>query len=112
MSNSDITKLIETEIFPHMIADYVKFMPPTNEVRTNMFNDYKSSLTYKVGSKYVKVISETGGVKMFIVAVDGTKGFKRGDILKPASWAAPATNFARGNIFEGNFDRISWTGAG
>jgi len=100
LSNSDITKLIETEIFPHMIADYVKFMPPTNEIRTVMYNEYKDGLSYKAGSKYVKVISDRGGVKMFIVAVDGTKGFKRGDILKPASWASPATNFARGNIFD------------
>jgi deoxyadenosine/deoxycytidine kinase len=32
-----------------------------------------------------------------------------GDILMAKSWAAPATNFARGNIFEDY--TIRWTGA-
>ena len=33
---------------------------------------------------------------------------KRGDILKAASWNAPATNKARGNIFEEY--TVQWTG--
>jgi hypothetical protein len=37
--------------------------------------------------------------------------FKKGDILMAASWKAPAKNFARGNIIEGNMSRIQWTGA-
>ena len=36
--------------------------------------------------------------------------FKAGDILKAASWKAPATNFVRGNLFEKTFDRVRWTG--
>ena len=28
-----------------------------------------------------------------------------------ASWSAPAKNFARGNILEKTFGRVSWTGA-
>ena len=37
------------------------------------------------------------------------KHFKKGDILKPAGWAKPALNSARGNVLEGNF-AIQWTG--
>jgi len=32
-----------------------------------------------------------------------------GDILKPASWRAPAKNSARGNVLEGGY-AIQWTG--
>ncbi len=56
---------------------------------------------------YYKVISGSG-VHSFIVKVDGPK-FKAGDILKAATWKAPAKNQARGNIF-GEY-RIRWTGA-
>ena len=35
--------------------------------------------------------------------------FKKGDVLKPASWAAPALNQPRGNVLEGNYP-IQWTG--
>ena len=61
------------------------------------------------GNKYVKMVSKGAGVKLFIVAVDDDKKFKKGDILKPAGWAAPARNAARGNILEGGYP-INWTG--
>jgi hypothetical protein len=43
----------------------------------------------------------------FVMKADDAK-FKAGDILKPASWSAPARNRARGNIF-GDY-KIQWTG--
>ena len=45
----------------------------------------------------------------FVVAVDTDKKFKKGDLLKPAGFNAPARNAARGNVLEGGF-RIRWTG--
>ena len=38
------------------------------------------------------------------------KKFKAGDILKAAGYNAPARNQARGNILEGNFSWVQWTG--
>jgi hypothetical protein len=61
------------------------------------------------GRNYVKIAAD-GSVKFFVVA-KATKGFNVGDILKAASWRAPATNFARGNVIDGDFSQITWTGA-
>ena len=44
----------------------------------------------------------------FIVREDSGK-FKKGDILKAAGFNSPATNAARGNIFESGY-MIQWTG--
>ena len=60
-----------------------------------------------MGKKYVKVVQDTG-VFAFIVKED-FKHFKKGDILKPAGYNAPALNSARGNVLTGNYP-IQWTG--
>ena len=70
---------------------------------------FSQSLKVNPGRNYLKVVSN-GSAHSFIVIKPNT-GFKVGAILKAASWGAPATNFARGNILTGNFDRVRWTGA-
>ena len=84
-----------------MVVDYSK--GNTNE---RMFNEYKDGFKSIVGQKFIK-ITNGNGVKAFIVKEDNGK-FKRGDILKPASWRAPAKNSARGNVLEGGY-AIQWT---
>jgi len=85
-----------------MVLDYSK--GNTNE---RMFNEYKDGFKSIVGQKFIK-ITNGNGVKAFIVKQDDGK-FKMGDILKPASWRAPAKYSARGNVLEGNY-AIQWTG--
>jgi hypothetical protein len=79
------------------------------KIREDMTNEFANKLRYKEGSKYIKVIQGTS-VHSFIVKEDGPK-FKKGDILKAASWNAPATNFARGNVLCFNYGNVSWAGA-
>ena len=92
-----------------MVEDYGGFNRHNkiDEVRDNMFNEYKNSFKITNGQKYIKVTND-GSVKAFIVKSDNGK-FKSGDILKPASWKAPAMNSARGNVLYGNYS-IQWTG--
>ena len=91
-----------------MIFDYQGFMPPEDNIRREMFDVYVNTLSETYGSKYIKVISN-GSVSAFIVNTKNDKKFRYGDILKAASWKAPARNAARGNVLEGNYD-INWTG--
>ena len=92
-----------------MVTDYGKFSyhSKNDEVRNNMFNEYKNDFKQIVGQKFIK-ITNGGSVKAFIVKQDDGK-FKMGDILKPAGWRAPAKNRARGNVLEGGYN-IQWTG--
>ena len=91
-----------------MVEDYKLFMPPDTDVRKDMNKKFSESFVEKTGSKYIKVISNES-VTAFIVKTDKDKKFKKGDILYPAGWAAPARNKARGNILDGNYS-INWTG--
>ena len=87
-----------------MIADYNSWCP--NE---GMKSEYADSWVITTGSKYIKVTEKGNSVSMFIVNTDKDKKFKKGDILKPAGWAAPARNAARGNVLDGGYP-INWTG--
>tara|TARA_B100000780_G_scaffold47255_2_gene29365 strand:- start:75 stop:422 length:348 start_codon:yes stop_codon:yes gene_type:complete len=95
-----------TKMMAAMKEDFNAFMP-TN---LKMCEEYAESLEYKVGNKYIKLVSKNNGVKAFIVNVEDDKKFKFGDILMPAGYSAPARNGARGNILEGSY-AINWTGA-
>ena len=70
--------------------------------------DYCDGFTVGTGRKYARV-SNRNSVKAFVVLTDTDKKFQRGDILKPASWKAPARNSARGNVLSGGY-AINWTG--
>ena len=84
-----------------------------SDINKTMIAEFNDGLTYKTGSKYIKVITRSAGgggsVWGFVVNTDNDKKFKKGDILKAAGWAAPARNAARGNIVDGGYV-INWTG--
>ena len=91
-----------------MIEDYENFGGEMTDIRKRMCAEYAENFTITHGKKYIKIGCKNS-VVAFVVGVDNDKKFKKGDILKPAGWAAPARNGARGNILEGNY-AINWTG--
>ena len=82
-----------------------------NGIRARMSEEYADNLSYTTGSKYIKVNGKDS-VRAFVVNTTTDKKFSFGDILKPAGWAAPARNFARGNVLDRTFNHVRWTGAG
>jgi len=75
---------------------------------------YVTLVTAHFAKNYVKLVKKnydrktmkehemSGSVYAFIVKNPNDKMFNLGDILKPASFKAPARNFARGNVFVDN----------
>ena len=58
--------------------------------------------SYKVGQKYIKIISnDNDGLNTSVWGFinKSNPNFEEGDILKAAGWATPALNKARGNLF-------------
>ena len=84
--------------------DYNSFMPDNEK----MCKEFADGWDVKMGKKYIKIASKIS-VWGFVVNVDNDKKFKKGDLLYPAGYAAPARNKARGNVLEGGF-AIQWTG--
>ena len=80
-----------------------------SDINKEMIARFNDNLTYKTGSKYIKVFTEGGSVWGFVVNTDKDKKFAQGDILKAAGYNAPARNAARGNIIAGGYT-IRWTG--
>jgi len=121
MKGSDMTlatdlKTALDRYVAHIKADYAGWHRPrgNDHIRDEMVREFDAGVSYEVSRKFVKVITgQAGGntsVHSFIVLADDGK-FKRGDILKAASWKAPAKNFARGNVLAGNLKNVRWTGA-
>ena len=72
-----------------------------------MKEEFAYSWSVKEGPKFIKLVAKHS-VHSFIVKI-AFKHFKVGDVLKAASWKAPALNQPRGNVLEGNYP-IQWTG--
>jgi len=97
-------------LIDRIVEDYSRFTKDFDQPRLERFH---AGLTVKEGKKYFKIIKgdiedDQTMVWGFVVKEDTPK-FKRGDILKAAGWAAPATNKARGNILGDDYT-IRWTG--
>jgi len=98
----------------HIKADYAG-RGERSAIREVMIQEFNAGCVFEIHRKFIKVMTGKAGanasVHSFIMLDDDGK-FKRGDILKAASWKAPAKNFARGNVLTGKFERrVSWTGA-
>ena len=82
--------------------------------RERMYYEFATTLSERTGSKYVKIITGSS-VWGFIVVSKNDAKFKYGDVLKAASWRAPARNFARGNVIDDSVEKlrketVRWTG--
>lgn len=78
-----------------------------DETQQKMVNEFENSFEVSEGQKYIKIKQKRGGVWGFVVKQDDGQ-FRAGDILKAASYSAPARNKARGNVFTGY--TVRWTG--
>tara|TARA_B100000085_G_scaffold218735_1_gene203407 strand:- start:213 stop:539 length:327 start_codon:yes stop_codon:yes gene_type:complete len=70
--------------------------------------EFAAGVVVEEGRKYIKVI-QGNSVWGFIMKADDKK-FRAGDILKAASWSAPARNKPRGNVIDGDLSWVRWTG--
>lgn len=97
----------------HIKADYAGWSKRGDPIRESMIKEFDAGISYEIHRKFAKVITgQAGGntsVHSFVMLEDDGK-FQRGDILKAASWRAPAKNFSRGNVLDLTFDRVRWTG--
>lgn len=100
---NELSTLLET-----INADYAAWTRRCEYGREEAITEFAEKLTFKVGKKYIKVITGPS-VWGFIVNTENDKQFRQGDILKAASWNAPARNAARGNILDGGYT-VHWTG--
>ena len=90
----------------------VKIQEDYNKWGSRANIDKKMDLSLKPGRKFIKVV-HNNSVWGFVAKVDGVhKGVPmlKGDILKAATWRAPAKH-SRGSIFDSEMHKsFSWTG--
>ena len=111
-TTSDLDKGIESMLNVAK-SDYVTWTTrggtkELSDINKKMITEFNDGFVVKKGSKYAKILNRNQ-CWGFVVATDTDKKFKKGDILKPAGWSAPATNSARGNVLDGMYE-INWTG--
>lgn len=110
-------KMPLSSLFAAMKQDYFNWSTAHDSVTPSTFaqeqlDNFYESICVNPGSKYIKISRvHANGQEVvwgFIVNSDKDKKFARGDILKAAGWAAPARNFARGNVLTGDLQNVSW----
>ena len=99
-------------------VSWYKTVNTSQKFRREAISRFNNGIRVEVGSKYTKIFTGSS-IWGFIVnennSVKCTNSgcyFSRGDLLKPASYKAPARNFARGNIRDGEnvkSDPASWS---
>ena len=97
------------ELADAMLADYDR-----------QFSHAQIQFTLEEGRNFIKIIRsdrDRQAVAGFVVkkapkAIDNKtkQPFQVGDMLMAKSWKAPATNFARGNVFDFDAKSIRYTG--
>ena len=115
-----IEKVLET-----MREDYIRWSNASrvrgpddyDKIKYEMIVNYCNGLEVEENRRYWKITSTNGsGTQRSVsgfIAKAGDKKFREGDMLKAAGWAAPARNFARGNVLDGTgVDSVRWTGIG
>ena len=106
MDNQIIKLMVE------IAKDYADWRSRSEYGSENDYAEMLDNLHVEEGRKYLKIVKKMGNQEMvwgFVVKKDDKK-FRAGDILKAAGWAAPARNKARGNILDGDFSWVRWTG--
>ena len=102
---NDYLKQISTSYKERFVGSY----KTKDKILLEMEQRFDEGLRFEEGKVYIKVVTGTS-VHSFIVKEDGPK-FSKGDILKAASWRAPAKNFARANVYApSTYECVSWTG--
>ena len=76
------------------------------------FTHVTRNYTYVIGRKYAHIIQTDSNQRSSHswVVVGDDKKFKLGDVLKSASWKAPARNYERGNVLSGDWNAIDCYG--
>ena len=109
---NEIEKVLEA-----MREDYKRWSGhERSQIKDDMTEDFCNGLMVVENRRYWKITSTNGSgtstsVSGFIVKA-GDKKFQEGDMLKAAGWAAPARNFARGNVLTESwcYQNVRWTG--
>ena len=99
------------ELFDAIARDFANWHARGDYGSPSDYDEFLNKLHVEEGRKYLKVVKEDNQTMVwgFIVKKDDGK-FRAGDILKAASWSTPARNKARGNILDGDFSWVRWTG--
>ena len=91
----------------HLIDNY-------NKRNKDSVAEGKYGVSFDRGRKFLKVVTDSWGSRSVhsFICIQPHDQWKFGDILKAASWAQPAKNFARGNVLNpSSYSNHSWTGA-
>lgn len=87
-----------SDTFKTALEEFVKLWQQRHDERFHTLGyDWKETYSISYGKRYAKIVLDRGNQK----SVAGFVDLNNGDVLKAASWAAPAKK-ARGNIFSEN----------